>query len=133
MRYNKIMFILGILSWWYGAGWRRRAIDLRDQLTATVDFFSIDLLLRTLFSPFRQISAGKVNGPIGVQLQAFFDRLISRLIGGMVRSFMVLMGTVAILLNTILGLVVLLLWGAVPLLPLVGLWLFIAGWMPWNL
>jgi hypothetical protein len=127
------MFILGILSWWYGAGWRRRATGLRDQLTATIDYFSIDLLLRTLFSPFRQISAGRVSGPIGVRLQAFFDRLISRLIGGMVRIFMIIMGTVAILLNAILGLFVLILWGIVPLLPFVGLWLFMTGWIPWSL
>jgi hypothetical protein len=127
------MFILGILSWWYGAGWRRRTTDLREQLTATIDFFSIDLLLRTLFSPFRQISAGKVRGPIGVQMQAFFDRLISRLIGGMVRLFMILMGIVVIIFNSVVGLILLILWGVVPLLPIVGIWLFSTGWIPWSL
>jgi hypothetical protein len=133
VRYNGIMFILGILSWWYGAGWRRRAMAIREQLTATIDFFSIDLLLRTLFSPFRQISAGKVRGPIGVQLQAFFDRLVSRLIGGMVRSFMVLMGVIAIFLNIVIGFVLLIVWGTVPLLPIAGIGLFAMGWIPWSL
>ncbi|MET0979649.1 MAG: hypothetical protein ABWX90_00140, partial [Candidatus Saccharimonadales bacterium] len=60
------MFVIGTLSWWYGAGWRQRLAMLRERLANTIDYFSIDLLARTLFSPFRQISAGKVNGPIGV-------------------------------------------------------------------
>jgi len=127
------MFVLDVLSWWYGAGWRGRAAKLKEQLAATEDYFSVDLLIKTLFSPFRQISAGKVQGPLGVQMRAFFDRLISRAIGGVVRSFMVVVGTVALALNTILGVVFLLVWAVVPLLPLVGLYLFVIGWMPWKL
>jgi hypothetical protein len=106
---------------------------LRDKLAGIMDYFSIDLLARTLFSPFRQISAGKVRGPLAVQMQAFFDRLISRVIGGMVRSFMIIMGTVVIVLYGVIGSIVLLLWAFVPLFPFVGIALYVAGWMPWNL
>lgn len=133
MRYNKIMFILGMLSWWYGAGWRQRAYMLRERLLATMDYFSIDLLIRTLFSPFRQISAGKVRGPIGVQMRAFFDRLISRAIGGMIRSFMIVFATVAIALYALIGCFMLALWAVVPLLPIVGIGLFVVGGVPWSL
>lgn len=132
VRYNKVMFVLSVLSWWYGAGWRQRAVKLKEQLAATEDYFSIDLLLKTLFSPFRQISAGKVRGPLGVQMRAFFDRLISRMIGGMIRIFMVVVGSIAIIVNALVGTILLFLWGAVPLLPLVGLYLFVVGWMPWK-
>ena len=133
VRYNKTMFVLGILSWWYGAGWRQRAVRLREHLAATEDYFSIDLLLRTLFSPFRQISAGKVKGSLSVQMHAFFDRLISRMIGGMVRLFMVVVGSVAIGLYAVIGAALLVAWAAVPLLPIVGVWLFLTGWIPWSL
>jgi hypothetical protein len=133
VRYNKIMFILGILSWWYGAGWRQRVTMLREKITSTMDYFSIDLLAKTLFSPFRQISAGKVQGPLGVQLRAFADRIISRVIGGMIRSFMIIIGIIALLLYSIIGGVFVILWAVVPLLPIVGIVLFISGWVPWTL
>jgi len=127
------MFVLGILSWWYGAGWRRQASRLKERLTATMDYFSIDLLIRTLFSPFRQISAGKVKGPLNVQFRAFVDRLVSRIIGAMVRFFMMIIGSLTIALQAVLGGVGLLVWALVPLLPLVGTVLCISGWVPWSL
>lgn len=127
------MFILGILSWWYGAGWRQRVAMLREKIMSTMDYFSIDLLAKTLFSPFRQISAGKVQGPLGVQLRAFADRIISRAIGGMIRTFMIIIGTAAILLYSVIGGVFVILWGTIPLLPIVGIVLFISGWVPWTL
>lgn len=108
-------------------------VRMREKLLSTFDYFSIDLLLKTLFSPYRQISAGKVRGPLGVQMRAFFDRLISRLIGGMIRLTMIIVGSVAIVINGLLSAAWLILWGLVPLLPIAGIALFITGWMPWKL
>ncbi len=127
------MFILGIISWWYGAGWRQRITFLQARLTGVMDFFSIDLLLRTLFSPFRQISAGQVQGPINVQLRAFFDQLISRLIGGAVRLFMIIFGTITILLTAVFGGLLIVAWAFVPVLPIIGAILWLVRWTPWNL
>ena len=125
------MFIVGLLGWWYGPGWRGCMGRVVDRLAATADFFSISLLLRTLFSPFRQISAGSVRGPLGVQLRAFFDRLISRLIGAMVRSAMIIAGGVILTIQAIAGGLASVGWLFVPALPLVGLLLMLIGWMPW--
>jgi len=125
------MFIVGILSWWYGAGWRQRLVMLKERLATTIDYFSIDLLAGTLFSPFRQISAGRVNGPLGVKMRAFFDRLISRCIGAMVRSTVIVIGVAAILLHSIIGCLTLIIWAALPILPVVGLGLYTIGWLPW--
>lgn len=127
------MFIVGLLSWWYGAGWQQRFTILKERLAMTVDYFSIDLLAKTLFAPFRQISAGNVNGPVGVKLQAFFDRLISRLIGAMVRSTMIVIGFGAIFIHSLIGIITVVVWAFIPLLPLFGLLLFSAGWIPWSL
>lgn len=125
------MFIAGILQWWYGQGWRQRLALLRERLAGTMDYFSIGLLAKTMFSPFRQISAGKVRGPLGVQMRAFFDRLISRVIGAMVRFTVMIIGLMAIMLHAVIGGVFVLLWAVVPLLPIAGLMLFLMGWMPW--
>jgi len=122
-----------MLSWWYTTGWRQRVSLLKERLASTVDYFSIDLLLRTLFSPYRQISAGKVNGPLGVQMRAFFDRLISRMIGAMIRLFMIVVGVIAIILHIFIGFILVICWAIVPLMPLLGLVLFMSGWIPWSL
>jgi hypothetical protein len=127
------MFIVGILSWWYGRGWRQRISRLSEKLAGTVDYFSIDLLARTLFSPYRQISAGKVRGPLGVQMRAFFDRLISRLIGAMIRLTMIIVGVFAILIHAIFGSVMVVLWAFAPVAPVAGIVLFLSGWVPWSL
>ena len=126
------MFVVGLLSWWYGAGWKQRIIDVRERLLIIFDYFSIDLLVRTLFSPFRQISAGQVRGPLGVQVRAFFDQLISRSIGAVVRSMMVTVGVVCILVTAIVGAVLVVTWAIVPLLPVVGVVLAMMGWIPWT-
>lgn len=133
VRYNKIMLIVGIISWWYGRGWGQRVVKLRDGLAGVMDYFSIDLLLKTMFSPYRQISAGRVQGPLGVQMHAFFDRLISRLIGAMIRIFMIIIGAVAIALYAVFGILALALWAIVPLMPVIGVSLFFKGWIPWSL
>lgn len=127
------MFIVGLLSWWYGAGWRQRTIIVRDRLASTIDYFSIDLLLKTLFAPYRQISAGRVDGPIGVKWRAFVDQLISRLIGAIMRTIVILVGFIVIVFFSVIGFMVLLLWGIVPLLPLLGIGMTMIGWTPtWN-
>ena len=134
VRYNEVMFIVGILSWWYTTGWKQRVIRLKERLIGTIDYFSIDLLLKTFFSPFRQISAGKVQGSINVQLHAFFDQLISRIIGAIVRTGMIIIGVITILLHLVLGIVGLVVWAIVPLFPLIGVWLWTNGVvLPWKI
>jgi hypothetical protein len=125
------MLIAGLITWWYGAGWRRQFDALQLRVDGVVDYFSIDLLFRTFFAPFRQISAGKVSGSVEAQLRAFFDRIISRLIGALVRSVMICVGTVMIIAYVSIGSIALIGWATIPLLPFVGLILWIAKWMPW--
>ena len=103
---------------------------MRERLASALDYFSIDLLLQTFFAPFRQISAGQVSGPIGVQWRAFVDRLISRCIGAVVRFFVIIIGIVSIIFFSVVGGLSLLLWPIVPLFPLIGLLLTFIGWTP---
>ena len=126
------MFIVGLLRWWYTIGWSQRARMIMDRLDGTMDFFSIGLLLRTMFSLFRQDGAGSVDGPLSVKFQAFIGRLISRVIGAMIRCTVLLIGVVSITLQALLGIVVLLLWAIVPFLPVIGFVAMTAGWIPWR-
>jgi hypothetical protein len=124
------MVIVWALSWWYGAGWKAFLLELRDRLASSYDYFSIGLLASTLFAPFRQISAGKVSGPIGVKLRAFADRLISRFIGALVRLVLIIVGSIWLFVQAVFGGVVLVLWALVPMLPLIGFIVMLSGWVP---
>ncbi len=124
------MVIVWALSWWYGAGWKARLVRLREQLSSSYDYFSIGSLARTLFSPYKQISAGQVAGPIGVKWRAFVDRLISRIIGAFVRTLFIVVGSVWLLLQVVFGALVLIIWPVVPVMPFIGFILMISGWVP---
>jgi len=122
-----MLLVTELLRWWYTAGWRGRAKRIANQLDATIDYFSMDLLAKTLFAPFRQISAGKVDGPLEVKLRAMLDKLFSRVIGAVIRTILLVVGVVAIAFQVLIGGLILLGWGLVPLLPVVGLILTVKG------
>ncbi|HEX4662679.1 MAG TPA: hypothetical protein VH144_03620 [Candidatus Saccharimonadales bacterium] len=121
------MLFVALVSWWYGVGWVKQALILRTQIMNALDTFSIGLLLRTLFSPFRQISAGGVRGPLGVKLRAWFDRLVSRFVGAGVRLIVIAIGIVYLAFVLVFGIVRCLAWPLIPLLPAIALLLFGLG------
>lgn len=122
-----MLLVTNLLRWWYTDGWRQRVFWVSHRLDAALDYFSIDLLLKTLFAPYRQISAGKVDGPLEVQLRALIDKLFSRVIGAFIRLVILLVGVVVIVMQLLVGIVVLVVWAAVPLLPFLGFALSITG------
>lgn len=127
------MILVGILSWWYGRGWALAARRVKGRLASLYDYFSIDLLLKTLFAPFRQISAGGVDGPLPVKLRAWFDKLLSRIIGSIVRLIIIIIGVAALLVTVLGGLVYLVVWAVMPLAPVLGLTMMLMGWVPWTI
>jgi hypothetical protein len=124
------MFLVGMISWWYGRGWRGQFRRVRSRLAQTASFFSIGQLLMTLFAPFRQISAGKVDGPLAVVVRAFFDQLISRVIGSIVRFFTIIAGIIALIFQALYESIVLIVWLFLPVFPVVGLVMLAVGWVP---
>lgn len=125
-----MLLVTELLRWWYGDGWRKHAQLVSNRLDGTIDYFSVDLLLKTLFAPFRQISAGRVDGPIGVQMRAMVDKLFSRVIGAVVRLLILLVGGVTIGLQIIIGFLILVGWALLPLAPVAGIVLTLTGWAP---
>ena len=125
------MFLVGILSWWYGRGWLGRWRRVSDRWQATVDFFSIGQLAATLFAPFRQISAGQTNAsnPVAA-LRALFDQLVSRIIGAIVRFFTIIAGIIVITVRVVYESIIMIAWLFVPVLPVVGFILLAIGWVP---
>lgn len=124
-----MLLVTSLLTWWYTDGWRARAVTVSHRLDATIDYFSFDLLLKTLFAPFRQISAGNVDGPLEVKIRALVDKLFSRFIGAFIRLTILFVGGVVIVVQVLVGVAILAGWVVVPLLPLIGCGLFVSGWV----
>lgn len=126
------MFLVGIFQWWYGNGLLQYIRQSFLGVLRTADFFSVGLLLRTLFNPFRQISAAPVGGALSVQLSAFFDKLFSRAIGAVVRSMVIIVGILMILLRFLWMIVGVIMWLALPLMPFIGIILWQLGVSVWK-
>ena len=115
--YNIYMLMFGLLSWWYGDGWRSFGHELFRGLRNTADFFSVSSLFKTFFAPFRQISAN----------DKFLDRLISRVIGSVTRFFLIVFGLIVVALEAVFSIVVMTLWFLMPLMPIACVVLFVVG------
>jgi hypothetical protein len=124
------MFLVGMISWWYGRGWQVQFGRVKARLVATIQFFSIGQLFSTLFSPFRQISAGKTKGSLGAVTRALVDQLISRVIGAFVRLFTIIAGIIVLFVQCVVEVIVLIFWLFLPLFPIAGLIMFAIGWVP---
>lgn len=114
--------------WWYTTGWIRLVHKAGGQIQAILDFFSVSLLVDTLFDPFRQIDAGRVHGTPQQELRAFGNRLFSRIVGFFVRSFTIVLGGICALVAILVGLVELLVWPLLPFTPFLGLLAALMGW-----
>lgn len=125
------MLALGMITWWYSSGWKLFLTHIGDRLGNLLDFFSIPNLLRTLFAPFRQISAvGTASKALDAQLRAWADKQFSRAIGFVVRIGIIIFGVVVITITAFTSLILLILWPLVPLLPIACIVLTIIGFVP---
>jgi hypothetical protein len=124
------MILLTLVSWWYDRGWKGQAARAKRRTMRTAEYFSLGLLARTLFDPFRQIDAGvPQGGNVNVQMHALFDRTFSRVIGFVIRSFSIFIGLGAVGFSVVVGGLQVVFWPLVPVFPLIGLVLFASGWM----
>ena len=90
------------------------------RVAGVLDFFSIGLLLGSLFAPFRQISVGRVQGSLDTQLRAWADKQLSRAIGATVRLIVIGAGLLATIMMVVVAIGLLLLWPLVPLVPVIA-------------
>lgn len=126
------MLFVSFLRWWYGSGWFDQLTLVRERFDRTADFFSIELSLRTLFKPFRQIDADRARkGSLDVILRTMFDQLFSRFIGAFARTTLIIIGSIALCIEGLVGAVRLASWPLLPIAPLLMAPVAMSGWMPW--
>ena len=122
------MLVLDLLSWWYSRGFSELINGLKERLRDAADFFSIRLLMQNFFSPYRQISAqGTSSSAVNDRMQAFLDSLISRVVGTVVRLFVLIAGIIVIFLQITVGVVMIMIWPLIPMTVVGGVILCLGG------
>lgn len=121
---NKII-ILQFWSWYYIKAVKGLINAWKNFIIFIREYYSIPLLLKTLFHPWRRDITKYGRGfSIKNFLETLIFNLISRSLGFIIRFFTIIVGIVCLLGVIILGLVIILLWF---LLPLILLFLIIIG------
>ncbi len=118
------MLALSLIQWWYFAGWKTFVKLLFQKISDHADYFSFGTLFRTFFAPFRQIDTESGGRSINERFSAFIGRTISRVIGAIIRFFILLTGIIVILVEFVFGSLLLVVWPFIPLIPLVCFVLF---------
>ena len=118
-----------MLSWWYSSGWGVFLGKIRSGFSSITDFFSMSSLLRTLFKPYRQISAAtaSANSSLDLKFHMFIDRLISRLVGFFSRLILLIAGLIIIVIGGAISIILIIVWPFIPLLPVAGIVLSMLG------
>jgi len=87
----------------------------KNILDFNLNYFSIPLLFKTLFSYWHQYRWYYPRGfDIGQYLEVFFSNLISRILGAIMRIFMIVFGIIVEIIIFIIGLIMLIAWLAMP-------------------
>lgn len=110
------------LSWHFFDVPRSILIAWKNFLRFNLNYFSIPLLLKTLFSPWRryQFTYGK-GFDIGRYFTVFFSNLIFRLLGAVMRGFLIIIGLLVEVLIIFAGIILFFGWLVLPALLIAGL------------
>lgn len=117
------MLVSSFFSWWYGTGWHQVIRSFGPRLRQVANAFSARQLLRTLFEPWRRIITYP-GASIAERFHAWGDNLFSRVVGFIVRFFVLLGALAALVLVASLTIAEIIVW---PLLPLAVPGCLIAG------
>ncbi len=102
------------LAWHYSEALNDMRKIWKNFFVFLFNFFSIFLLIRTLFSPWHRMQENYGR------IEDFFGNLIvntlMRLVGAVIRLIFIIMGVVSVLLCAVLGLAVLAFWLVLPFL-----------------
>ena len=93
----------------------------KNFLKFNLNYFSIPLLLRTLFSPWRRYKMFRGKGfDIGKFFEVLVSNLIFRLLGAIIRSFLIFIGLLVELFIIFAGIIIFIGWLILPVLLIAG-------------
>ena len=104
--------------WHYGDGMRRALGLARNAVLLPLHMFSIKELLQTLFSPWKQITSQHPRELLSAEsLEAYWNNLISRVIGAIMRLILIALGLVFVAVAAVCAVALVVGWVTAPMLP----------------
>lgn len=120
-----LMFWVDLLGWWYGDGFKDLGAKFKALFETTSDFFSIGLLGKSLFQPFRQtLTVSNYKRTLGEKVA---DALVSRTIGFLVRGCLILAGSLLLAVEIVAMGITYILWPIIPLTPVLLVFLTVSN------
>lgn len=99
---------------------------IRRTIANTYDYFSIGLLAKTLFSPWKRDVISMEHMTLGERLQVLVMNLVSRLIGAFIRFFTIIAGLLIIISELLIGVFI---FAGFILIPFLAVLIFISAFM----
>lgn len=97
---NRPIF-LAVVFWWFVFKPKQLLYIYSKVIRKIRQFFSISLLLRTLFAPWKRDEINMDNLSLQDRLRVLIMNLVSRLVGAVVRGGTVMVGVTSIILTTV--------------------------------
>ena len=101
---------------WYASSIRRTSQIVWLLMLKNLDYFSIPILLKTLFSPWKRDVISTKDLSLNEKFRIWIFNLMSRLIGAVIRLFTIFFGLFLTLFLFIFGLIVVMIWIIFPFL-----------------
>src|SRR4030042_5932211 len=100
-------------SWHYGEQARVLLRVWKNFLRFNLNYFSLHLLCKTLFSPWRRYQWSYGRGfELGRYLQVCFSNLMSRLLGAIIRFLLIIIGILVEIFIILVGAAIFIFWVA---------------------
>jgi hypothetical protein len=109
------MLATAFISWWYGDGWKLVVEHAKRRLDRTLASFSVPTLAKTLFAPWKRITADPGAG-LSAHFRAAVDNAISRLVGFTIRFFVLIAAGLSMCALAATAVLQAILWPLVPVL-----------------
>lgn len=113
-----------MLRWWYGAGWGWVSGLIKSGLRQINRVFAVSILCKTWFSPWKQITS---TTPHQTFFQRLADNTISRLIGFVIRTAILVVALAWTIISVGSGVILVIVWPLLPISPVMLLLLFLSG------
>jgi hypothetical protein len=109
--------VLVFWKWYYGEAAKNVLTAWKNFIIFAINYFSISLLLKTLFAPWKRDITKK---PQGLNFKKFFEYIvfnaISRGLGFVVRFFTIIAGIIYLILTIVVGAIFFILWLVLPII-----------------
>ncbi len=121
--------MIDYLRWHYGMAYRDLTRVWLNYLWFVAHFFSLGILLRTLFAPYKRM---KEKNEKGLDFQAIGEMIavntVMRLVGFLLRIIVLTIGLAVLSVVLVLGLILYPIWTIMPVLLIALLLISVLGW-----